>query len=124
MHKTLFRVHASRLARYCVYFQKLFESCTASSAGQNETIDGCPVYHVPAELSPNQFKDVLRALDTPLYVSSVLYLSSVFVLCVFIADLHRVAIRREFTSNPCPCVPAHLGVDPAERLTLGTVEMR
>ena len=68
VHKTLFRIHALRLARYCVYFQRLFESCATDSAGQNETVDRCPVYHVPTELSANEFKDVLRALDTPLYV--------------------------------------------------------
>ena len=72
VHKTLFSVHGSCLARYCVYFQKLFESCAAGSAGRNETIDGCPVYHVPVELSANEFKDVLKALDTPLCVSTVL----------------------------------------------------
>ncbi|KAI1786269.1 hypothetical protein LXA43DRAFT_1034496 [Ganoderma leucocontextum] len=73
VNKTLFRVHASRLGQYCVYFQKLFEP--GANAGQNETIDDCPVYHVPSGLSPKGFKDVLKALDTPLYVVPLLPLS-------------------------------------------------
>ena len=32
-----------------------------------ETIDGCPVYRVPPELSLKEFRDALTALE-PLYV--------------------------------------------------------
>ena len=96
VHKTLFRVHGSRLARYCVYFQKLFESCAASRAGQNESIDECPVYHVPIELSANGFKDVRPqgprhpiVRPVPSSLPPTLY-----------AYRHSPSHRREFTANP------------------------
>lgn len=63
---TLFRLHRSRLEKYCVFFQHLFAA--DADAPLNEMIDGCPVYHVPPELSANGFKDLLNALETPMYV--------------------------------------------------------
>ncbi|KAM5539176.1 hypothetical protein V8D89_007049 [Ganoderma adspersum] len=90
VHKTLFRVHASRLARYCLYFQKLFEAC--DSTGQHEIIDGCPVYHVPAELSANEFKDVLRALDTPLEFAASPPTQSL-AISLLTASVHLVSPR-------------------------------
>ena len=96
MNKSLFRVHGSRLARYCVYFQKLFES--DAGAGQNETIDGCPVYHVPAGLSSKGFKDLLKVLDTPLCV----LILSLFAVYSLTFDPHRIAESSPTTRHPRP----------------------
>ena len=64
---TLFKLHRSRLERYCHTFAELF----ASRPDGDETItsiDGCPAYAAPPGLSLQGFKDVLAALEEPLYV--------------------------------------------------------
>ena len=60
--RTLFKQYKARLAKYCGYFEELFAMGVST-----ETIDGCPVYRVPPELSLKEFRDLLTALE-PLYV--------------------------------------------------------
>ncbi|KAI1790687.1 hypothetical protein LXA43DRAFT_1095288 [Ganoderma leucocontextum] len=59
---TVFKLHRSRLARYCAYFKNLFES----GISVNEHIERCPVYNAPEDLMPEVFKDLLTAIETPL----------------------------------------------------------
>ena len=61
---TLFKLHRSRLERYCHTFSELF----AARPDGDETIDGCPAYAAPPGLSLQGFKDVLAALEEPLCV--------------------------------------------------------
>ena len=65
----LFRLHRSRLEKYCIFFQQLFAADV--DVQLSEIIDGCPVYHVPPDLSPKGFKDLMNALETPLYVCTL-----------------------------------------------------
>ncbi|RPD60485.1 hypothetical protein L226DRAFT_386856 [Lentinus tigrinus ALCF2SS1-7] len=58
----LFKLHRSRLERYCTTFCELF----ATKPDGDETIDGCPAYEAPPELSLQGFKDVLAVLEEPL----------------------------------------------------------
>lgn len=61
----LFRLHRSRLERYCHTFAELFAD---APDGNEASIDGCPAYAAPPGLSLQGFKDVLAALEEPLYV--------------------------------------------------------
>ncbi|RPD60486.1 hypothetical protein L226DRAFT_533816 [Lentinus tigrinus ALCF2SS1-7] len=61
---TLFKLYRSRLEKYCIFFQQLFAA--DADAPLSEILDGCPVYHMPPDLSLKGFKNLLNALETPL----------------------------------------------------------
>ncbi len=67
---TCYKVHSSRLTRYCVYFKKLFADGTDDYEDRCAKVEGCPVYHVPADLDSDDFEHLLVVLETPLYVSA------------------------------------------------------
>lgn len=66
--RVYFKLYRSRLARYCLYFDKLFADETADYERWCATVEDCPVYHVPAELAADDFERLLTVLETPLYV--------------------------------------------------------
>ncbi|KAI0349902.1 hypothetical protein OH77DRAFT_1414086 [Trametes cingulata] len=76
----LFRLHRSRLADHCGFFVQLVvpglgagpgsSSATHENGvgygGERWIVDGCPVYHVPAELRAHDFQCLLQVLERPL----------------------------------------------------------
>ena len=60
----LFKLHRSRLERHSDTFAELF----AAKPDGDESINGCPAYAAPPGLSLQGFRDVLTALEEPLYV--------------------------------------------------------
>ena len=69
LKETMFKLHASRLSLHCTYFADLFAA--KGSDAQQETFDGLAVFDAPADVPLESFKDLLRALETPLYVTSI-----------------------------------------------------
>ncbi|KAL1937114.1 hypothetical protein VTO73DRAFT_15085 [Trametes versicolor] len=63
---TYYKLHSSRLARYCIYFKKLFADDANEYEDRCEKIDGCPIYHIPADLDLGDFEKLLIVLETPL----------------------------------------------------------
>ncbi|KAL1937131.1 hypothetical protein VTO73DRAFT_14541 [Trametes versicolor] len=61
---TYYKLYRLRLARYCVYFKKLFADDTADCNDRYTTVEGCPVYHIPAELVSSDFESLPAALET------------------------------------------------------------
>ncbi|KAM5539171.1 hypothetical protein V8D89_007044 [Ganoderma adspersum] len=61
-----FKLHASRLESYCGYFRELFSRGNLTGLAVEGDPEGCIAYYVPPELSTSSFKDLLRALDSPL----------------------------------------------------------
>lgn len=57
-----FKLYRSRLAQYCLYFDKLFADETADYERRCATVEDCPVYHVPAELAADDFEKLLTVL--------------------------------------------------------------
>ena len=69
LKETMFKLHASRLSLHCTYFAELFVARGADA--QQETFDSLAVFDAPADVPLESFKDLLRALETPLYVTSI-----------------------------------------------------
>lgn len=67
---TCYKLHNSRLARYHVYFKKLFADHTDDYQDRCAKVESCPVYHIPTDLSSDDFDKLLAVLATPLYVSA------------------------------------------------------
>lgn len=67
---TYYKLYRVRLAQYCVYFKKLFSHNSDNCNDRYTTVEGCAVYHLPAELVSDDFESLLAALETPLYVRS------------------------------------------------------
>lgn len=65
---TYYKLHTSRLARYCVHFKKLFADDTDDHEDRCAKVEGCPVYYIPTDLDSDDFEKLLAALETPLYV--------------------------------------------------------
>lgn len=65
---TYYKLYRVRLERYCIYFEKLFAEDNDDYKDRCAKVEGCPVYHLPAELVSGDFESLLGALETPLYV--------------------------------------------------------
>ncbi len=65
---TYYKLYRVRLARYCVYFKKLFADDADNDKDRCTTVESCPVYHIPAALASGDFENLLAVLETPLYV--------------------------------------------------------
>lgn len=63
-----YKLHSSRLARYCVYFKKLFTDDANDYEDRRTKVGGCPIYHTPTDLDSYDFENLLAVLETPLYV--------------------------------------------------------
>ncbi|KAL1947010.1 hypothetical protein VTO73DRAFT_13971 [Trametes versicolor] len=61
-----YKLHSMRLARYCVYFKKLFADHTDDYEDRCAKVEGFPVYHIPTNLDSDEFEKLLAVLETPL----------------------------------------------------------
>ncbi|KAL1939114.1 hypothetical protein VTO73DRAFT_10374 [Trametes versicolor] len=64
--ETYHKLHSPRLARYCVYFIKLFADDVDDYEDRCAKVESCPVYHIPANLDSDDFEKLLIVLGTPL----------------------------------------------------------
>ncbi|PIL27986.1 hypothetical protein GSI_09930 [Ganoderma sinense ZZ0214-1] len=57
----LFKLHASRLQRFCVYFKEMVDL----DGGDAKRIEACPVHNVPQGATAEGFKAVLYVVEVP-----------------------------------------------------------
>ncbi|KAL1948030.1 hypothetical protein VTO73DRAFT_12105 [Trametes versicolor] len=70
VNDTLFRLHHSRLARYCQYFpQELMQPSESSAHGHQEMVDGCPVFTI-STLNVKDLEVFLAYLESPVQLAT------------------------------------------------------
>lgn len=62
----VFKLHRSRLSKYCAYFRKVFAVEEEATLTKGSVFDGCPFHRLPTSISAEAFKQFLMALETPL----------------------------------------------------------
>ena len=66
----IFKLHAFRLKRYCVYFEEMIDL----DGGVAKRLEGCPLYKMPGGVTAEGFKALLHVVEVPLYVAIFLLL--------------------------------------------------